>query len=259
MNSKYALLVRDLFCCALIIGLIVALAAHGAVSSGYNWQWSRVWPYFLRVTPTGLQLGTLITEGLACTLRISAQALVLAVFAGLVATVLRLTGGPVSRSTSIAYIQLVRNTPLMVQLLALYAVIPAAWNVSAETVAILALGFFEGAYMAENFRSGILAVPVGQWEAAQSLGLPLHVCWARIILPQALRHCLPPQVSQCVSLLKDSSLAGLIAVGELSQKSGLLVSDTLLSFEVWLPVALIYLALALALAALAEYGAKKLG
>ena len=208
-------------------------------------------PYFLNITDSGFSFGPLISSGLLCTLRISAQGLVLALAVGLAAAVLRLAGGPFSRAASLAYVQGVRNTPLMVQLLALYALAPASWGLSAEGVAVIALGLFEGAYMAEIFRAGILAVPRGQWEAALSLGLPSGLVWRHVALPQALRRSLPPLVSQSVSLVKDSSLASVIAVSELAQQSGLVVSDTFLAFEVWLPVAGVYLILALLLSGLA--------
>ena len=243
--------ITDALLCALALCLLVYVAARGAAQSGYTWQWDRVAPYFLSIGDSGFHLGPLIGSGLLCTLRISVQGLILALAVGLAAAVLRLAGGPFSRAASLAYVQGIRNTPLMVQLLALYALVPASWGISAEGVAVIALGLFEGAYMAEIFRAGILAVPRGQWEAALSLGLPPGMVWRHVALPQALRRSLPPLVSQSVSLVKDSSLASVIAVSELAQQSGLVVSDTFLAFEVWLPVAGIYLLLALLLSGLA--------
>ncbi len=242
---------RDLLVCGLIMAGVAALAVHGALHSGYTWQWERVRPYFFTLSDQGLHLGPLVSLGLTSTLRIGFFGLLLALSLGLITASLRLAGGPLARGICLGYVQTVRNTPLMVQFLAAYALIPAAWGLTAEHIAVLTLGLFEGAYMAEIFRAGFLAVPEGQWEAARSLGLPPYICWTRVALPQAFRHCLPPLLSQCVSLIKDSSLASVIAVGELAQRSGLVVSDTFLSFEVWLPVAGIYLALALALSALA--------
>ena len=243
--------ITDAFFCTLTVTLLAALAVNGAVHSGYTWQWERVWPYFFTLSQHGIEFGTLLRTGLVCTLRISACGLVLALGFGLAAAILRLAGGPLGRGLALGYVQCMRNTPLMVQLFALYAFIPANWGLSAEAIAIIALGLFEGAYMAEIFRAGILAVPQSQWEAGQSLGLPGRMCWQFVVLPQALRHSLPPLVSQSVSLVKDSSLASVIAVSELTQQSGLVVSDTFLSFEVWLPVAGIYLLLALTLSAMA--------
>lgn len=243
--------ITDALLCAFALGLLFAAAVRGAMHSGYSWQWERVVPYFLSMGDNGFSFGPLIRSGLLCTLRISAQGLTLALLIGLAAAMLRLAGGPFSRSVSLAYVQGFRNTPLMVQMLALYSLIPANWGISAEGVAVIALGLFEGAYMAEIFRAGIMAVPKGQWEAASSLGLAPGLVWRHIALPQALRRVLPPLVSQGVSLVKDSSLASVIAVSELAQQSGLAVSDTFLAFEIWLPTAGIYLIMALLLSALA--------
>ncbi len=237
--------------CLLCLGLLAAAAVHGAMSSGYNWQWDRAWPYFLECGPAGCRPGVLLRQGLMGTIRISVLALGIALSAGLFAAVARLAGGGAARTAALGYVELVRNTPLMVQLVAVYALVPPSWGLSAEGTAVLVLGLFEGAYMAEIFRAGIIDVPRGQWEAARSLGLSALTTWVRVILPQALRRSLPPLVSQCVSLVKDSSLAGLIAVPELAQRSALAVSDTFLSFEIWLPTAGIYLCLALALSSLA--------
>ena len=243
--------ITDALLCTFALCLLVAVTVRGAVHSGYDWQWERVIPYFLVVSTDGFSLGPLIASGLLCTFRISVHGLLLALALGLAAAMLRLAGGPFSRAVSLAYVQCFRNTPLMVQILALYALMPASWGISAEGVAVIALGLFEGAYMAEIFRAGILAVPKGQWEAALSLGLPPGMVWRHVAMPQALRQVLPPLVSQSVSLIKDSSLASVIAVSELAQQSGRGVSDTFLAFEVWLPVAGIYLLLALLLSALA--------
>lgn len=241
-----------------VLGLLVYAAVTGAASSGYNWQWDRVLPYFWECSAETCRPGVILREGLVGTLRISGMALCISLCAGSMVAMIGPMGGGLTRTVCFCYIQLVRNTPLVVQLVAVYALMPPSWGLSAEGTAVLVLGLFEGAYMAEIFRAGIAAVPKGQWEAARSLGLPDHICRLRIILPQALRHSLPPLVSQCVSLIKDSALVGVIAVTELSQRSGLVVSETFLSFETWLPTAGIYLILALGLSALAALLHKRL-
>lgn len=247
---------RDAFACLFFFLVLIGGTVYGAMSSGYTWQWERALPYFFTPNPGGVipfTLGNLLASGLATTCLISAVGLVIALGAGLLTAFLRLSGGPVSRGVATLYIGLIRNTPLMVQLLVLYLLVPASWNLSALAIACLALGLFEGAYLAEIFRAGILAIPAGQWEAAQSLGLPVSTCWTAVILPQAIRRVLPPTLGQCVSLIKDSSLASVIAVSELAQQSGLVVSDTFLSFEIWLLTAGVYLCLALLLSACAAW------
>ena len=246
---------KDAFFCCLFFAAVALLVVRGAMGSGYHWQWERALPFFFTPAPEsllGFHLGPLLANGLVTTLRISVCSLVLALATGLVLAVLRLAGGPVSRNFALGAVQTVRNMPLMVLLLGVYMFVPAGWNLSAEAIAILVLGLFEGAYMAEIFRAGILGVPTGQWEAAKCLGLSPWQAWRMVALPQAARQSLPPIVSQSVSLVKDSSLASIIAVSELSQQSGIIASDTFLPFEIWLPVAGIYLLLALCLAGLAK-------
>ena len=241
--------------CLIFVAMLSYITTKGAIASGYNWQWHEALPYFFTIDAHGsiTGFGPLITKGLTATLRISFIALLATFTLGLVVAALRIVGGPIAKTVCLVYINTFRNTPLMVQLILMYLLVPTEWNVSAEWVAIITLTLFEGAYMAEIFRAGILSIPVGQWEAALSLGLPYRTCWTRIILPQALRTALPATLNQSVSLIKDSSLVSIIAVSELSQLTNLAVSDSFLSFEIWLPVAGIYLTLALALTALARW------
>ncbi len=250
--------IADMGLAALVLAIVVWLAVRGASSGGYNWQWYRVWPYFFKFTDSGFEFGILIKKGLTGTLWISFCALLISLACGLVITVLRLLGGKFSRAVCTVYVEGFRNLPLMVLIIAFYAVIPAPWGLSAESIVILVIGLFEGAYIAEVFRAGIEAVPKGQWEAAASLGLSPGRTLVHIILPQALRHCLPPLVSQCISLVKDSSLAGVIAVTELTQQGNMVITDTFLSFEVWLPLAAIYLLLAFILSGIAFWLEKRL-
>ena len=114
--------------------------------------------------------------------------------------------------------------------------------------AVLALGLFEGAYMAELFRAGLQSVPRAQWEAGISLGLGVWNTLRLVILPQAVRRMLPPLTSQLVSLIKDTSLVSAIAVADLTMQAQVLIADTFLAFEIWLIVAALYLALTLCVA-----------
>ena len=130
-------------------------------------------------------------------------------------------------------------------------------NMDRMTTAILALSLFEGAYASEIFRSGILSISRGQWEACYSLGLTRMQSYRYIILPQALRRIIPPLTSQAVSLIKDSSLVSTIAVYELTMQGRTIIADTFLTFEIWIVVAAIYLVLTLALSVTASLLAKR--
>ena len=124
--------------------------------------------------------------------------------------------------------------------------------------AILALGLFEGAYVSEIIRAGILSIDRGQWEACQVLGLNRWQSYRHVILPQALRRMLPPLTSQAVSLVKDSALVSTIAVYELTMQGRTLIAETLLSFEIWLLVAALYLGLTLFLSVAAAWLRRRL-
>ena len=106
---------------------------------------------------------------------------------------------------------------------------------------MLALSLFEGAYASEIFRAGILSIHQEQWEAAYSIGLNRWNTYRHVILPQAIRHMLPPLVSQAVSLIKDSALVSTIAIYDLTMQGEQIIADTYMVFELWFTIAAIYL------------------
>ncbi len=116
---------------------------------------------------------------------------------------------------------------------------------------ILCVSVFEAAYASEVFRSGLLAVKKGQWEASASLGLSPAKTYRYVVLPQAVRIMLPPLTSIAVSLIKDSAIVSVIAVSELTTATRNAISATFMSFEVWFTAAAIYLVFTLSLSAVA--------
>jgi polar amino acid transport system permease protein len=153
----------------------------------------------------------------------------------------------VSRMIARVYLELIRNTPLLVQLFFIYFVIAPILDLSRFTSAVLALSLFEGAYASEVFRAGIVSIHKGQWEAAHSLGLRTFDTYRWIILPQAVRRVLPPLTGQAVSLVKDSALVSTIAVYDLAMRGREIISETFLAFEIWFTIAAIYLVLTVGL------------
>lgn len=231
--------------------LLLALAALGAVywhlaaqGMAYEWQWNRVWRHVGRWTAHGFVAGPLL-EGLCMTLGIAAAGFCLSTALGLAAAVGRLSPWPFCRFAAGAYVELLRNTPLLLQLFFVYFLLSPLLALGPFGSAVLALGAFEGAYMAELFRAGLLSVPRAQWEAALSLGFGLGQALRLVILPQAARNMLPPLTSQIVTLIKDTSLVSAIAVADLTLRAQAIIAETFLAFEVWLLVAAIYLALTL--------------
>jgi polar amino acid transport system permease protein len=148
-------------------------------------------------------------------------------------------------------INVIRGTPLLVQMFYVYFVLPdLGITLGALEAAVLSLSICYGAYHAEIFRAGIMSIPVGQWEAATSLGLKHYQILGRIVLPQAARIILPPLGTSCIILLKDSSLASVITVRELTRSGQLIASTTFENLTVYSMVALIYILLTQLLALL---------
>jgi polar amino acid transport system permease protein len=166
---------------------------------------------------------------------------------GLVTALLRLSDSFIARIVARGYLELIRNTPLLVQIFFLYFVLAPIFGFSRFFAAVLALSLFEGAYVSEIFRAGIVSIHRGQWEAAYSLGLNGYHQYRYIILPQAIRRILPPLTSQAISLIKDSALVSTIAVYDLTMQGRAIIADTFLTFEIWFTIAAIYLIITVAL------------
>lgn len=181
--------------------------------------------------------------GLWVTLKISALALVFALALGLVAGLGRVSANPAAFKLATTYVEIVRGTPLLVQIFIFYFFIGTVLELSPFTAGVAALAVFTGAYVAEIIRAGIEAVPRGQMEAARSLGMSYARAMRHVILPQALRKTLPPLAGQFINLIKDSSLVSIIAITDLSKAGREVVSSTFSPFEVWFTVALMYLVL----------------
>jgi len=160
---------------------------------------------------------------------------------GLVTAIFRLSDSLAARAVAWSYLEIIRNTPLLIQLFFIYFVISPVVDISAFTSAVLALSLFEGAYISEIFRSGIVSIDREQWEAAHSLGMNTYETYRHVILPQAVRRVLPPLTSQTISLIKDSALVSTIAIYDLTMQGQAIIAETFLAFEIWFTVAAIYL------------------
>jgi polar amino acid transport system permease protein len=229
--------------------LVVAsgwLIMRGSSRVGYNWQWYQV-PQYLFTFEDGVFISGPLLDGLLVTLEITAYSLVLASVIGLLTALLRLSGSLVGRSIARVYLEVIRNTPLLVQIFFLYFVLAPIFGLERFAAAVVALSLFEGAYASEIFRAGIVSIHRGQWEAAYSLGLSSFDTYRTVILPQALKRILPPLTGQAVSLIKDSALVSTIAVYDLTMQGRTIIAETFLTFEIWFTVAAVYLAITLSL------------
>ena len=230
----------------LLAGLAVWLLAMGTRGLGYQWQWYRV-PRFLVSTSGGAWTAGPLIDGLLVTLQISALSLLCTLALGLTTALFRLSASFTARALARGYLEIIRNTPLLIQIFFVYFVLSPVLDIGAFTSAVLALSLFEGAYAAEILRAGIVSLPRGQWEAAHSLGLGAFDTYRDVILPQAVRRVLPPLAGQAISLIKDSSLVSTIAIYDLTMQGQKIVAETFLAFEIWFTVAAIYLVMTFSL------------
>lgn len=237
-----------------VLGFVALLAALGLLFAyntaalGYRWQWHRVLRFIFTIREGGFVPGPLLT-GLGVTLRVVAASLVLSILIALVTALFRLSRSLLAQTIARVYLEVIRNTPLIVQLFFTYFVVAPLVGMDGWTAAILALSLFEGAYASEIIRGGITSLPAGQWEAAYSTGLGRRDALRFVVLPQAFRRILPPLVGQAVSLIKDSALVSTIAIYDLTMSGQVIVARTFLAFEIWFVVALIYLVITVTLSA----------
>ena len=150
---------------------------------------------------------------------------------------------PALRNLAVTYVELIRGTPLLVQIFIVYFFIGTVLNLDRFTAGVAALAVFTGAYVAEIVRAGISSIHKGQMEAGRSLGMTSAQTMRYVILPQAFKRVLPPLAGQFINLIKDSSLVSVISITDLTKAGREVVSSTFSPFEVWFTVALLYLVL----------------
>lgn len=196
----------------------------------------------------------LLLRGLRVTLIIAAVSLVIGVALGVIVAVVKVAHSQKPKSTALkilnaictVYINVIRGTPMVVQLMIMYFVVFASSS-NGVGVAILAFGINSGAYVAEIMRAGIMAVDRGQTEAGRSLGLSSFQTMKEIVLPQAIKNILPALCNEFITLLKETSVAGYIAVEDLTKAGDMIRYSTYDAFVPLIVVALIYLVMVLGL------------
>jgi polar amino acid transport system permease protein len=235
---------QDIIKFLIIISLIFWLVFTGSEKLHYNWQWYRVQQFLFTFDQGSFIPGPLL-QGLWVTLKITVISLFLTLILGLVTAIFRLSGSMVSGLVARVYVETIRNTPLLIQLLFNYFVLSPILGISPFTTAVLTLSLFEGAYASEIIRAGIQSIDKGQWESARSTGLNKFQIYFYVIIPQAYRFLIPPLTNQSVALVKDSALVSTIAIYDLTMQGQVIISNTFLTFEIWFTVAAIYLVVAL--------------
>ena len=246
---------------AVTAAVLAVLAVFVTHAPGYPYDWRHVW----LETQTPWKL----LHGLVTTAWVSLAAMALALGFGFAGGLARLSRRPAWHQLGTIYVEVVRGSPLMVLLaVAYFCVAPAFRNLleslgapaglsslfdSGVFVGVLTLALFAGAYVTEIVRAAVESVDRGQTEAALSRGMSRGQVFRLVLLPQALRRMIPPLTGEFVSLIKDSSLLGAITVLELAKAGEQERSATHRSFEILIPVALMYLVLTFSLSRLARW------
>jgi polar amino acid transport system permease protein len=197
----------------------------------YQFRWDVIWSNL-----------DFLMSGLQMTLFISATSLIFALIGGLILALFDLSRFAVLRGFSLTLGEIIRNTPILVQLLWVYYVLPIVFNIRVSALAgiLIGLSLYMAAFISEVYRAGIQAVPKGHREAAQVLGLTPVQSFMRIVLPQAIRMTLPPLASNFVQLIKFSSLGAVISVSEITRRGMELSSSTFRPLETFSFIAVVY-------------------
>lgn len=202
---------------------------------GHDYRWDAILPY----------AGNLFS-GWGTTVLVSAAALVLSILIGAGLTAGQLTDFKPARWLSRSYVEIVRGTPLLTQILiGYYLVAPVLQWENKFSVGVVILAAFAGAYLSEIFRAGIVSIPRSQWESARAIGLTGSQTYRFVVIPQAIRRVLPATAGQFANLVKDSSLLYVIGLGEFTMQARGANAQTYATFESYLPLAVGYLILTL--------------
>ena len=189
-----------------------------------------------------------ITDGLKITLLVTVFAVLIGVVLGFLIAIVRTTHDKTGKLKILnaickVYLTVIRGTPVVVQLMIIYFIIFGSVDISKVVVAIVAFGINSGAYVAEIFRSGIMSIDNGQFEAGRSLGFIYAQTMMYIVMPQAFKNVLPTLCNEFISLLKETSVSGYIALQDLTKGGDIIRSRTYDALMPLIAVALIYLAM----------------
>ncbi len=201
----------------------------------HDYRWAAVAPF----------AGNLFA-GWGMTVAVSAAALGISSLIGAGLTAGQLSLFRPARWLARAYVEMIRGTPLLTQILIGYYLVAPALNWENKfSVGVVILSAFSGAYLSEIFRAGILSIPGSQWESARAIGLTGAQTYRFVIIPQAIRRVLPATAGQFANLVKDSSLLYVIGLGEFTMQARQANAQTYATFESYLPLAIGYLVLTL--------------
>ncbi len=259
---------------ALLLGLIW-LAVRIRSELVYHWDWGAIWQYLFRYdTEKARWVTNLLMHGFFTTIRLSVWATLLAMIIGTIMGLMRLSRSFFNRLLSRLYVEMIRNMPPLVLIFIFYyfisdqflpflelerllakapenvqPIIATLFGPSKQVVpflsAVLTLAIFEGAYITEIVRAGIVSIDIGQWEASSALGMTRFQQLRKAILPQTIHRILPSLAGQFISTIKDSAIVAVISIQDLTFQGMELMAATYLTFEVWITITVMYLLLTL--------------
>lgn len=196
----------------------------------------------------------MLLKGVLITFKIVVISLPIAFALGLITGLMSVSSNRFLRTVSTFYVDIIRGTPLLVQIFFIYFGLPAFLDIRipAEVAGIIAISLNAGAYISEIFRAGINSINKGQMEASRSLGLSKWLTMRLIILPQAIRRMVPTFVNQFIVSIKDTSLLSVIGINELTQSGEIIMSANFRAFEIWAVVGVFYFIIIYALSQLSR-------
>ena len=261
--------VPDIAAFILLAAIFLYLLIKGKGLPQYSWQWKLLLEFIVRHGKDGQLEPGLLLAGLATTIKLGIWTLLLSLLSGLALGALAFGKSTIPRFIYLSVITLARNTPPLVILFSVYFMagnlLPIGWvehllrsgpgwlrdgfgilfalpgQLDRMMAAVLALSLYQGAYVAEIVRGAMQSVPQGQWDAARALGLNRRQTLHLVILPQAARMMIPPLTGQTITTFKDTALASLVSVPDLTFQSLEIMAVSGMTFEIWFTTAAIYL------------------
>jgi len=227
---------------AMVALLVAGVFTYAFSQLQYGWNWGAIWQYRQK-----------FLQGWLLTVAIAAGALLVSLLVGVVTALARRSRFLPLRYLAMLYVETIRGTPLLVQILVFFYVVADAFGVSNRyLVGILTLSLFAGAYLAEMIRAGIESISASQLESARAIGLTRSQSYRYVVFPQVVRQLLPPLAGQFASIIKDSSLLSIIAISEFTLNAQEVNAFTYSTLESYLPLAVGYLLLTLPISLLSR-------
>ncbi|MCK5310596.1 MAG: amino acid ABC transporter permease [Desulfobacteraceae bacterium] len=277
----------DIAAIAFIVAAIFLFFSRMSHVLEYKWEWDVIPSYFFYLdNVTGKFKANILAKGFAITVKLSIWATLLGCFLGIVSGVMGAKGSFEQRFISRTYVETIRNIPSLVLVIIFYYFVSSqfldalnidSWlrsspkifqqiagllltgpdQINAFISAVIALGIYEGAYVSEIVRGGIISIPKGQWEASMSIGLNRQKAFLFVILPQTFRKVAFPLAGQFISTIKDSAIVSVISIQELTFQGMELMAATFLTFEIWITITLLYFILTFSLSSSVAFLEKK--